>query len=292
MPIKSFNSILLVFISLIWGGSFVLVDMSLNEISPINLGFLRFLVATPVMLSILFLRKAHKTIPIKEFPNLLLLSFTGVILLYFFQFTGIALTTASTSSILINTNVVFIALLSIIVLKEAFSLKKAAGICLSFVGVVVVVIAQATNENIMFTTTFFIGCLLILLSALCWAIYSIVGKRLLETYDTLTVTTYVFTLGLLLFIPIVFSDIFVAIKALSSRGWLIVLYLALLCSIFGYVGWYSVLSKIDASKAAVFLNLIPMFTILISYFLGESLTFFFIIGAILIIYGVYLTQKS
>ena len=70
------------------------------------------------------------------------------------------------------------------------------------------------------------------------------------------------------------------------------MYLAIPCSVFGYVGWYYSLKKSEASKAAVYLNLIPLFTITISIFMGKIPTIFFLFGAILIIYGVYLTQKS
>jgi drug/metabolite transporter (DMT)-like permease len=62
--------------------------------------------------------------------------------------------------------------------------------------------------------------------------------------------------------------------------------------LFGYVGWNYGLKHTDASKAAVFLNFIPLFTILMSFFLGTSFTWLFLLGAGLIIYGVYLAQRT
>jgi len=88
------------------------------------------------------------------------------------------------------------------------------------------------------------------------------------------------------------SDIVATLQTVTIGAWLAVLYLALVCTVFGYIGWYYALKKTEASKAAVFLNLIPLFTIIMSFFIGESITVFFLLGAILIIYGVYLTQKS
>lgn len=304
-----FISLLLVLISLTWAGSFIAVKITVEEIPPIYLGFLRFLVATPLMFFILFLRKKDMHIPVKELPSLSVLGLTGVTLLYIFQYVGIEATTASTSSVLISANVIFIALLSALFLKEFFSLKKAAGIAISFFGVIVVIIAQIKNENIEFSDIFLTGCLLILLSAFCWAVYSIVGKKLLDKYDPFTITTYsfalgtafyAFTLGIAFFLSIVFPDvlpaflpdILVVIPNISFNGWMAVIYLALLCSVFGYVAWYYALSKTEASRAAVFLNFIPLFTITLSFFIGEIPTVFFLLGAILIIYGVYLTQKN
>lgn len=283
---------LLAFVSLVWAGSFVAVRMTVKEISPVDLGFLRFLVATPFMVLILLLSKKETRLPAKELLSLSVLGLTGVTLLYIFQFIGIEYTTASTSAVLINTNVIFIVLLSATFLKEKFPLRKSAGIALSFVGILVVIFAQMTNESIAFSNVFLIGCIFIILSAFCWAIYSIVGKRLLDKYDPFTVTTYAFVLGTIFFLPVVLPDITDVIQGVSFNGWMAILYLALICSVFGYVAWYYALSRIEAGRAAVFLNLIPLFTIVISFFTGEIPTFIFLIGAILIIYGVYLTQKS
>ena len=289
---KTYISLLLVFVSLVWAGSFVAVRIAVKEISSVDLGFLRFLVATPFMILILFLSKKEIRLPAKELLSLSVLGLTGVTLLYIFQFIGIEYTTASTSAVLINTNIIFIVLLSATFLKEKFPLRKSAGIALSFVGVLVVIFAQMTNETIAFSSVFLIGCLFIILSAFCWAIYSIVGKRLLDKYDPFTVTTYAFVLGTIFFLPVVLPDITDVIQGVSFNGWMAILYLALICSVFGYVAWYYALSRIEAGRAAVFLNLIPLFTIVISFFTGEIPTFIFLIGAILIIYGVYLTQKS
>ncbi len=289
---KTYISLLLAFVSLVWAGSFVAVRMTVKEISPVDLGFLRFLVATPFMVLILLLSKKETRLPAKELLSLSVLGLTGVTLLYIFQFIGIEYTTASTSAVLINTNVIFIVLLSATFLKEKFPLRKSAGIALSFVGVLVVIFAQMTNESIAFSNVFLIGCIFIILSAFCWAIYSIVGKRLLDKYDPFTVTTYAFVLGTIFFLPVVLPDITDVIQGVSFNGWMAILYLALICSVFGYVAWYYALSRIEAGRAAVFLNLIPLFTIVISFFTGEIPTFIFLIGAILIIYGVYLTQKS
>lgn len=292
MNSKTYISLLLVLVGLVWAGSFVAVRITVEEISPVDLGFLRFLVATPFMVLILLLSKKETRLPVKDFLSLSVLGLTGVTLLYIFQFIGIEQTTASTAAVLINTNVIFVVILSATFLKETFSFKKSVGIALSFFGVLVVIFAQMTNESIVFSNVFLIGCIFMILSALCWAIYSIVGKKLLDKYDPFTVTTYAFILGTIFFLPVVLPDITDVVQNISFNGWIAILYLALICSVFGYVAWYYALSKIEAGRAVVFLNLIPLFTIVISFFTGEIPTFLFLIGASLIIYGVYLTQKS
>jgi len=287
---KAISSVLLVLISLAWAGSFIAVRLTYQEISPINLGFLRFFIATPIMGLILFLRKKKVRIPSKELLPLSILGLTGVTILYILQFIGISYTTASTSAVLINTNVIFIAILSTIFLKEKFSLKKSAGVAISFFGVIVVIFAQMSNENITFSNTFLIGCIFVILSAACWAVYSIVGKRLLIKYDSFTVTTYAFALGTVFFLPIVFPEIIDVIQNISFNGWMAVLYLGLICSVFAYLAWFYVLSKNEVGSSAVFLNLIPLFAITLSFFVGEVLTALFLVGATLIILGIHWVQ--
>jgi drug/metabolite transporter (DMT)-like permease len=283
-------AVLLILVSFVWAGSFIVVDITTKEMDPIDLGFLRFLVATPLMILIAVVRKKPLMLPKKELPWLVVLGLTGVTFLYLFQFLGIHFTNAPTASVLINTNVIFIVILSGFFLHETLTRKRVAGIVLSFIGVFVIMFSDILKQELTFDNLFFIGGILMLLSAFCWALYSFVGKRLLKTYDEFVITTYAFGLGTLFYIPFVVFHLSSVLQQTSLNGWLAVLYLALTCSLFGYLGWYYALKHIDASKAAVFLNLIPLFTILMSFFLGTSLTWFFLLGAALILYGVYLAQ--
>jgi drug/metabolite transporter (DMT)-like permease len=283
---------LLILVSLSWAGSFIVVETATQQMDPIDLGFLRFLVATPLMFFLVVLRKKTLLLPKKEIPWLIALGLTGVTFLYLFQFLGIHYTNAPTASVLINTNVLFIALLSGLFLHEVLSGKRIAGIILSFLGVCLIMFSDLAKQGITVDNLFFIGGILMLLSALCWALYSLIGKRLLRTYDEYVITAYGFGLGTLFYLPFVVFHLGPVLQQTSLDGWLSVLYLALACSLFGYVGWNYGLKHIDASKAAVFLNFIPLFTILMSFFLGTSFTWLFLLGAGFIIYGVYLTQRT
>lgn len=287
------NYLMLTFASLAFAGSFIAVRVTKNQISSIDIGFLRFAVATPLMILVLFLTKKQvKTPSKKDILPLSLLGLTGVTFLYIFQFTGVHYTNASTSAVLINTNVVLIAVFSAVFLKEKFTLKKTTGIILSFSGVVVVVLGQMTNGTIVFDNTFLLGCILILLSAVCWAVFSVAGKNMLKKFDTITLTTYAFIFGTIFYLPFVTTDIIDVVQTININVWLAIIYLGVFCSIFAYLAWYFALSKTEAGKSAVFLNLIPVFTIIMSFFIGETPTMLFLVGTILIIYGVYLTQKG
>lgn len=283
---------LLVFASLSWAGSFIAVRLTYQEISPFMLGFLRFVIATPVMFLILFVMKKPLFIPIKKLPQLIVLALTGVTLLYMFQFTGVSLTSASTGGVLINTNVLFISLFSVLFLHERFTKGKLLGIFISFIGVIFVFFGQMNTETITYSNSFFLGSILVILSAICWAIYSIVGKHMLKKEEPLVVNAHAFLLGTLFFLPFVYSDISVVVEKISISGIIAVFYLGLFCSVFAYIAWYFALSKSEAAESAVFLNLIPLFTILFSMFIGELPTPLFLLGAGCIVAGVFLVQKA
>mgnify|MGYP006273588465 CR=1 FL=1 len=283
---------LLVFASLSWAGSFVAVRVIHQQIPPIMLGFLRFVVATPVMFFLLFVLKKPFFLPKQKIPQLLVLALTGVTLLYMLQFTGVAMTSASTGGVLINTNVLFISLFSALFLHERFTRLKTLGVLLSFIGVIFVMFGQMSNETIVFDSSFLLGSVLVILSAVCWAVYSIVGKHMLKKENSLVVNANAFLLGTFLFLPFVFSDIGLVLRHMSIEGVLAVLYLGLFCSVFAYIAWYYALSKSEAAESAVFLNFIPLFTILLSFFIGEYPTPLFLFGAGLIVLGVVLVQKA
>ncbi len=269
----------------VWGGSFIAIKIGVENIPPISLAFLRFAIASPFMLILSMIWKRSR-INIKELPMLIAIALTGVTLLYILQFTGVKYTSATNASLLINTNVLFIAIFSWIFLKEPFSYRKLAGVLLGFAGAVLVILNGSLSLSLSS-----IGDILIIFSAICWAIYSILGKKMLKNYDAFSLTTYAFIIGTILFIPFIYKDIWRL--EISFTEWLIILYLSLICSVFAYVAWYYVLEKANATEVAIFLNLIPVFAMIMAHFiLGEKITPYTLIGAVFIIYAIYLAISN
>ncbi len=280
------HAILVSIVALIWGGSFIAVKIGVESISPVTLAFFRFAVASPLMLLILAGKRKLIRVSPNKIPWLIVLALTGVTLLYILQFTGIKYTSVTNSALLINTNVLFIAIFSWIFLKETFSYRKLMGVLLAFTGAIFVI-----SKGSLSISPSMKGDMLILLSAICWAVYSIVGKKLLEKYDALSLTTYAFVIGTFLFIPFVYHDLW-SIK-ITIKEWAVILYLALPCSVFAYVAWYYALKRADATEVAIFLNLIPLFTMFLAHLvLKERITIFTLIGASFIIYGIYVTLSE
>ncbi|WP_456370433.1 EamA family transporter, partial [Geoglobus sp.] len=100
-------------------------------------------------------------------------------------------------------------------------------------------------------------------------------------------------MGTVLLLPFAYVAGIASPATFSTMTWISIAFLALLCSVFGYVVWYSALSVMEATKVAVFVYLIPLFTAVMAYFaLGEDIGLFTVLGGILIVLGVYLVERS
>lgn len=281
--------IALIVTTLVWAGSFIFIKFGLQELDPFNLAFWRFFIATPLIFAIVAgkYRKKILSFTLKEWFLLVFLGLTGVSILYVIQFAALELTTATNVSILINSSVLFIAILSFLIFGEKISTKRAAGIIIAFAGILIVI---SNGELRFFNSSTFVGDALMVLDGLVWAGYTIAGKKILESHQSDLVTAWAFVFGTITMVP------FLAVSGLhipaTTLTWVSLLYLAILCSIFAYLVWYWALEKEDASRVAVYIYLIPLFTAVMAHFvLNESIGVLKIVGGFLTIAGIYFAES-
>ena len=280
----------------IWAASFIFIKLALVEIPPMTLAFVRFAIATPVLIVIASharpSREAMKLALTREFWPFAFLGLSGVTLLYVLQFFSLSFISATEGSVIINLHAIFAMLLSAVFLSEPLTLRKTIGVLVAFLGVIVMTITDATGSSLHFVEP--IGVLLMVGAALCWATYSVFGKGTLKRYSDQVATSCAFLLGTLFLIPFALSE--GQLDALASSSWvawLSVLFLAILSSVVAYLLWNRLIRDIDVTKVLVSLYVIPIPTAILSYiFLGEMITYPLVIGAILVIVGVYLTSSS
>jgi len=277
--------------ALIWASSWIFIKVGLREIPPITLATLRFVVATPILFVIALLMGNKLNLKARDIPAIAVLGLTGVALQYILEFIALLYTTATNSSLIINTTAVFIAVLSAIFLGETFNKRKMFGVVIAFVGTFLVV-ADGTLSFL--TANHVFGDILILFGAVTWAVYTIIGKKMIGRYSATMLTAYAFIFGTLILIPVALLELQTKpLSPISLTGWIVILFLAIPCSIFGYVVWYYALTKMEATKVAVFLYVIPLITmVLAALTLGEAITAYITVGAALIVYGIYVTERA
>jgi drug/metabolite transporter (DMT)-like permease len=279
-----------------WASSFILVKVGLKEIPPVTMAALRFFIGSIIFLAILYSRYRPGEVSAYLRKNLKMLSALGLVGIFLpniFQNVGMQYTTASASSVLQTTSPVFTAALAALFLKESLGMRKAGGVALALTGAAMI----ATNgdlSSLMEITDYVYGNFLMLLSAICYAFYIILSKIGLRDGEPLIIVSLSTAIGsifLLIFTP--FVEPINALINLSSYMWGIILALAVVPTVIGFLFWFEALKRMDASKASFFIFLIPVFTVIFAYFfLKEEVTLFMIGNAALIVAGVYLAESE
>lgn len=279
----------------IWSGSFIFIRIGLRDFPPATLALFRFAFAFPCLLlaHLLTKNKARAQLTLKKnFVEFTVLALTGVTLLYILQFYSLRLISASVGATVINTTVIFMALLSAAFLNERLTLKRILGILIAFIGVSMLLLEGEGGVNAL--SSQLLGGSLMIGAAVCWAVYSVLTKKILSSYSNVTTMAVTFGLGTLYLIPFVLiEDPFKVAARASAMGWLSVLYLATLSSALAYFLWNEAIAKLEVTKVGAFLYAIPIPTMILGYFfLSEEITLALVAGVLLVIFGIYLTEAS
>ena len=283
----------LVMTAFFWGGTFVAGKWAVGEAPPFFVAFLRFVIASFVLWGLVAWRGRGSG---ERFPRpeggsqwaaLFSLGLTGVFLYNFVFLTGLSWTSATNGSLIVAFNPLLTAVLSALWLKERVRPFQAAGFLLALLGVGVVV--TTGSLEVLRRLTFNPGDLLMLGAPLAWALYTIFGKKVLAWFAPLPATAYAALFGTLLLLPAaaIEGSLLTGTARLSVYGWLSVLQLALLGTVVGFVWWYDGVAELGAARASVFVNLVPVFGVLLSaLILSERLTVSQLAGGILVVAGV------
>lgn len=288
--------LLLILVPIFWGGAFVAAKFVVQELPPFTVAAIRFALATLCLWPLMYYREGEKAkLGKQDLLGMLVLGLSGIFGYNALFFCGLQFTSATNGSLIVATNPIITLLLAAVFLKEKISWQKALGIAISFIGVTFVI----TNGNLfsILQAKYNLGDLLLMGAPLCWAIYSIIGKGIMQRYSPLACTTYACGFGTLMLLP--FSLYELSQKGLfiftqtSFLGWLAIVYMAVFASVLGFVWWYKGVEKIGASKTSIFTNLVPVSAVVLaSVLLGEKITGGDLVGAGLVISGVYLTTKK
>jgi drug/metabolite transporter (DMT)-like permease len=274
---------------LLWGTSFPAIKIGLQFVDPYTFVFLRFLV-TALVLSLIMMVMGRK-FSSRPFKKRLIL-FLGVIngVAYLLQYLGMAATSASESSLLVNLSVVWVAMLSAVILKEHLGIKKIAAIGLSLLGVILI------STNLEFTTlgkSSFVADFLVISAGFLWAVFIVYNKPLLcEGNNVVKSMTWLMLFTMIPLLPILlFSAGHLA--ALPLNAWLAIFYTGLFCWVVPYYLWLEGLKHISAvTSSIVLLTEIVVAISISSIFLGEVLTVSSALGGVLILFAILIVSLT
>ncbi len=281
--------VMLSIVVIIWGSSFTFLKLGLEDIPPITLAFLRFLLATPFFVVSTYWQNRtifHNAI-LREWKLLVLLGLTSITLYHTFQNVGLLFTSASSSSLIIAANPIFIIVLAHWHLHETITWKQAIGVAVAFVGVILII----GPGNLLLNLSGVIGDLLSLGAGLSWACYVVLSKNLLHHYGAQRITLFSMLFGTVFLLPIVLVSETPTLPT-SLWLWTLLAFLSILCSGVAYFLWNKALENVSTTQGSVFLFFLPAVSILFAkIILAETFDITFMVGGLLVMVGVLIIEK-
>lgn len=231
------------------------------------------------------LKRYPLNIPLKYIPHLIVLGILGVFIHQVIQATALLTINASAAGWIISFSPVFTVILSVFFLHEKMTLLKASGIIVAIIGVLLVT-TSSNQHSLQLPVN--IGYLLMILSTLNWAIYSVLLKKLDIQLPSLVVTFYMCLIGFTLTTPfLVRNKGWEIMPFLTSVEWAHLLFLGVFVSGVAYWYWAKALEVLEASQVSVFLYLEPVATLITAVLLlREKIIPVSILGGVIIIVGV------
>lgn len=287
---KAFRYLLILLAIIFWGASFVATKTVLHEIKPVTIIILRLILASVLLTIIALSTKRTFSINLKSHGWIFILALVAVFHLWI-QVTGLQYTTASNTGWIIGTAPVFMALLGFIFYKEKITFLQFAGIMVALAGLLLLIgKGDITNIGLIENK----GDLLVLGSAFTWGVYSMVNKKISLSYSPLMTILYLFLMMVVIIIPFnLNSETINSVINLSPTGWMLILFLGILCSGVAYVIWAQALRDMESAKVGAFLYFEPLVTVIAAwFFLNEEITLLMILSGLLITAGVFIVNKD
>jgi len=285
---------MLVCATLFWAGNFMVGKFAfLTNIPPMSLVFYRWSLVWLILLPFTFKEIIRsKEIILNNLPLLLFLALTSVGLFNSFTYLSLVHTQVINAS-LFNTAIPAIIILLCFIFKiEKTNKYQILGLIISVLGILSII--TKLNLEIISSLNFNKGDLIMIGGVITWGLYSSFLKRKTFTLPLLTLVHVLCTFGLIFIFPQFIYELSQGQTIdFDMKLFYILIFLALFPSIGSYYCWAGAVSIIGANRAGIFLSLIPLFsTIMAISFYKEQFQFFHLIGAILIILGLFLSNKE
>jgi drug/metabolite transporter (DMT)-like permease len=282
----------LVLVVLIWGSYPSLVKVALRDMAPFTLAVLRCLLASILLLVLVWRGRSEGEAPITraDLPGLLVLGLTGITLATGTFYLAVDLTTASNAVILTATTPVFVAVGGHLFFHQRLGRRQWAGVAASALGVLLTV---TRGDLRLLEAPPRAGDGLALLGQVAWAIYTLRGQRILARLSPRVATTAAYLVGTAALIPVaaIAAPAFPPTRFDSLPAWGVVLFQGTIGTL-SHVWYYRGVRAVGPAVTAIFMNLQPLVGVaLATVLLGETVSVAQAAGAALVLGGVWLTTR-
>lgn len=276
----------------IWGVNFTVVKVALREIEPMAFNALRFPFAA-LAVWIVLRAQGRRLLPrAGDWTRVAWLSVLGHVAYQVFFITGLSITLAGNASLMLATVPMWIAILSPALGHERFSWIVLGGVSITMAGLSLVILGGPSGMALGGETLR--GDLFMLASAVVWALYTVLGRRLVRRNGALEVTAWTLWVGTAALVLIGLPDLLrTDFTGISAGAWLGTAYAGVLAIGVAYFIWYRGVQRLGASRTAVYSNLVPVAAILTAWiWIGETPQALQVLGAGVILAGIAVVRLA
>ncbi|MCK8816578.1 DMT family transporter [Natroniella sulfidigena] len=280
--------------AVIFGFSFMFTKDALDLMSPFQLLGFRFICAVMLLTTLKLMNIIEINFANKDLHSLFLLALFQPVIYFLFETLGVKLTSSSQAGMMIALIPVVVTILSAIFLKEKPSRQQLVFIIMSVIGVVFIILMAGSGEM----ETRLTGIFLLLGAVLAGGIYNILSRKSSLQFSPVEITYIMMVIGAVVFNGVAIIQHLLAgelttyfLPLIEIEVIVAIVYLGALSSVVAFFMLNFMLSKIEASRSAVFTNLTPIVAVIAGVvFRGESFYWFQAVGGLMILIGVWGTN--
>ncbi len=274
--------------ALCWSSAYITINIAFESFRPVTIILLRVVIAAIFMLGIGLSLKKIERIKKSHIKWFLLLGVIEPFSYFLCEVYGLTMVSATLAAVILSTIPLFTPLFSSFFAKEKLSLFNIIGLLVSIVGVGMIILDGKGDFSFKI-----LGLVLIFGAVIVAIVYALYVKRLSEYYSGITIVTAQNIVGIFLFAPLFFIIDFDHIGELPiySSSIFAVIILGVFASALAFIFYAYSLKNNGIVRTNAFLNLLPAITAVLAYFiLGDKLSTQMIIGIIVVIAGLYVSQ--
>ena len=286
--------IFLLLAALFWSGNFIVGKAaSLYEIPPFTLNFYRWLFAWLILAPFTFKEIIEKKKYVLENIKLIIiLGITSITLFNSIVYYSLNFTNVISGVLMISTIPVMIIFFSWIFKIEKTNIYQIMGVVFSLLGVMVII--TKAKLSLLFNLNFNKGDIWMVAAMFSWAIYSALLKKKKHELSQIALLQTIITMGLIFLLPIYIVEMKMGYLATLNLPFVLTLtYVVLFPGLASFLFWIKGIAIIGANRSGIFLHLMPIFSALMAMIIfKEKFMFFHLIGAVLILIGILLSNKK
>ncbi len=289
----------------LWSINFIAAKIAVRHLPAVTVASFRVVLGGLAMLPAYFLgsrllafaaaaRMRQRGFSLGDVWTFLYLGFFGVVINQMCFTISLGHTSVSHAAVIVGMGPIYTLALAVLFRLETATWRKATGMGLAFAGVAVL----ASENGISLHSPSLLGDAIAMAGAVGFATYVVLGKRVAEKYDALTMIAFNHFVGAILILPVAIHEIRVLHLAARWRevpwqSWAAVLYMVIFSSVVAYLLYFWLLRYLEASQLSAFTYLLPVVaTILGIVFLGERGSPLQILGGVLALAGVYWVESG